>query len=206
MFTGLVEEMGTITSIARGEQSARIEIEGDKVLSNLEIGGSIAVNGVCLTAIEISDRRFIADVSQQTLQVTSLGDIKQGDKVNLERPVTFGSVMGGHFVQGHVDGVAILSARVPGDGWENVSFKIPKSLMEFIVAKGSITLDGVSLTVAELDDADSAITVALIPETLKVTTLGAAPVGAKVNVEVDVLGKYVARAIAARLGGTNVNE
>ncbi|OIQ69976.1 riboflavin synthase [mine drainage metagenome] len=113
--------------------------------------------------------------------------------------------MGGHFVQGHVDGVAVVASRTPGDGWENVSFKVPGSLMEFIVEKGSITLDGVSLTVAELDDANSSITVALIPETLKVTTLGAAQVGARVNVEVDVLGKYVARAIAARMDGKNGN-
>lgn len=205
MFTGLVEEMGTVAKIIRGDQSARIEIAGDKVLSNLEIGGSISVNGVCLTAIEINDNRFTADVSWQTLQVTSLGDLNEGDRVNLERPVTFGSAMGGHFVQGHVDGVAVLSSRTPGDGWENVSFKIPVALMEFIVEKGSITLDGVSLTVAELDDANSSITVALIPETLKVTTLGAAPFGTKVNIEVDVLGKYIARAIAARMDGKNGN-
>jgi riboflavin synthase len=201
MFTGLIEEMGVVTRVERGDQSARIEIAGEKVLSNLAVGGSIAVNGVCLTAVEIGNGRFAADVSWQTLQVTSLGDLSQGDRVNLERPVTFGSAMGGHFVQGHVDGVASLLSRTPGDGWENVSFELPKELMEFIVMKGSITLDGVSLTVANLDDSTSSITVALIPETLKVTTLGIAPVGAKVNVEVDVLSKYVARAISARLGG-----
>lgn len=203
MFTGLVEEMGVVTRIGRGDQSARIEFAGDKVLSNLAIGGSIAVNGVCLTAIEIMDGHFAADVSRQTLQVTSLGDLEEGDHVNLELPVTFGSAMGGHFVQGHVDGVALLAARTAGDGWEDVSFTVPESLMEFIVKKGSITLDGVSLTVADLDDTTSSITVALIPETLKVTTLGAARVGARVNVEVDVLGKYVARAVAARLDGQN---
>jgi riboflavin synthase len=203
MFTGLIEEMGVVTKVERGDQSARIEIAAKKVLSNFALGGSIAVNGICLTATEINDGRFTADVSWQTLQVTSLGGLNQGDRVNLERPVTFGSAMGGHFVQGHVDGVASLLSRTPGDGWENVSFEIPKSLMEFIVMKGSITLDGVSLTVADLDDAQSSITVALIPETLKVTTLGAAPIGAKVNIEVDVLGKYVARAIAARLDGQN---
>jgi riboflavin synthase len=201
MFTGLIEEMGVVTRVERGDQSARIEIAGEKVLSNLAVGGSIAVNGVCLTAVEIGNGRFAADVSWQTLQVTSLGDLSQGDRVNLERPVTFGSAMGGHFVQGHVDGVASLLSRTPGDGWENVSFELPKELMEFIVMKGSITLDGVSLTVANLDDSTSSITVALIPETLKVTTLGIASVGAKVNVEVDVLSKYVARAISARLGG-----
>jgi riboflavin synthase len=201
MFTGLVEEMGVVTRVERGDQSARIEIAGEKVLSNLAVGGSIAVNGVCLTAVEIGNGRFVADVSWQTLQVTSLGDLNEGDRVNLERPVTFGSAMGGHFVQGHVDGVASLLSRTPGDGWENVLFEIPKELMEFIVMKGSITLDGVSLTVANLDYSTSSITVALIPETLKVTTLGIAPVGAKVNVEVDVLSKYVARAISARLDG-----
>jgi riboflavin synthase len=201
MFTGLVEEMGTITKVVRGDQSARIEVACEKVLSNLTLGGSIAVNGVCLTAVEINEGRFSADVSWQTLQVTSLGKAGQGGFVNLERPVSFGSAMGGHFVQGHVDGVASLLSRAPGDGWENVVFGIPKSLMEFIVMKGSITLDGVSLTVAELDDANSTITVALIPETLRETTLGAATVGAKLNVEVDVLGKYVARAIAARMDG-----
>jgi riboflavin synthase len=204
MFTGLVEEMGVITKVDRGDQSARIEVACEKVLSNLALGGSIAVNGVCLTAIEINDDRFSADVSWQTLQVTSLGSLTQGDFVNLERPVSFGSAMGGHFVQGHVDGVASLLSRTPGDGWENVVFVMPESLMEFIVKKGSITLDGVSLTVADLDDANSTITVALIPETLRATTLGAAQVGAKVNVEVDVLGKYVARAIAARMDGQNV--
>jgi riboflavin synthase len=201
MFTGLVEEMGTITKVVRGDQSARIEVACEKVLSNLALGGSIAVSGVCLTAIEINEGRFSADVSWQTLRVTSLGEVGQGDLVNLERPVSFGSAMGGHFVQGHVDGLATLLSRTPGDGWENVEFGFPKSLMEFIVIKGSITLDGVSLTVAELDDANSTITVALIPETLRETTLGAATVGAKVNVEVDVLGKYVARAIVARMDG-----
>ena len=201
MFTGLIEEMGLVTKFDRSSDSARIEIKGEKVLADLAVGGSVAVNGVCLTAIEINDNKFWADISSQTLQVTSLGGLKEGDRVNLERPVSFGSAMGGHFVQGHVDGTASLSARSPGDGWDNVSFEIPKSLMEFIVNKGSITLDGVSLTVADINDSTSSITVALIPETLEMTTLGALAVGAKVNVEVDVLGKYVARAVAARLEG-----
>jgi riboflavin synthase len=201
MFTGLIEEIGEIIHIELGEQSARIVISGKKVLSNLAIGGSLAVNGICLTAIGISDGEFTADVSWHTLKVTSLGALNQGDLVNLERPLAFGGALGGHFVQGHVDGLATLLSRTPGEGWENVEFGFPKSLMEFIVMKGSITLDGVSLTVAELDDANSTITVALIPETLRETTLGAATVGAKVNVEVDVLGKYVARAIAARMDG-----
>ena len=201
MFTGLIEEMGLVTKFDRSSDSARIEIKGEKVLADLAVGGSIAVNGVCLTTIEINDNKFWADISSQTLQVTSLGGLKEGDRVNLERPVSFGSAMGGHFVQGHVDGTALLSARSPGDGWDNVSFEIPKSLMEFIVNKGSITLDGVSLTVAIINDSTSSITVALIPETLEMTTLGALVVGAKVNVEVDVLGKYVARAVAARLEG-----
>ena len=201
MFTGLIEEMGLVTKLDRGIESARIEIEGDKIFANLVTGGSIAVNGVCLTAFEINDKKFLADLSSQTLQVTSLSELKEGDRVNLERPVTFGSAMGGHFVQGHVDGTARLSARSPGEGWENVSFELPKSLMEFIVDKGSITVDGVSLTVAQLNDSASTITVALIPETLEMTTLGALAVGAKVNIEVDVLGKYVARAVAVRMEG-----
>ena len=201
MFTGLIEEMGLVTKFDRGSHSARIEIKGEKVLADLAVGGSIAVNGVCLTVIEIKAKEFSADISLQTLQVTTLGELKGGNRVNLERPVSFGSAMGGHFVQGHVDGIALLSTRSPGAGWENVSFEIPKSLMEFIVDKGSITLDGVSLTVARLDDSTSTISVALIPETLKMTTLGALAVGAKINIEVDVLGKYVARAVAARLGG-----
>ena len=201
MFTGLIEEMGLVTKFDRGSDSARIQIKGDKVFADLALGGSIAVNGVCLTAIDINDEKFWADISSQTLQVTSLGGLEEGDRVNLERPVTFGSAMGGHFVQGHVDGIALLTARSPGDGWENVSFEIPNSLMEFIVSKGSITLDGVSLTVAAIDDSTSSITVALIPETLKMTTLSALATGAQVNIEVDVLGKYVARAIAARLEG-----
>jgi riboflavin synthase len=205
MFTGLIEEMGLVTKFDRGSDSARIEINGEKVFADLAVGGSIAVNGVCLTSIEIKAKEFWADISWQTLQVTSLGELKVGDRVNLERPVSFGSAMGGHFVQGHIDGVALLSARSRGDGWENVSFAIPKSLMEFIVDKGSITLDGVSLTVAHLDDSTSSITVALIPETLKMTTLGALAIGAKVNIEVDVLSKYVARAVAARLEGQDGN-
>jgi riboflavin synthase len=201
MFTGLIEEMGLVTKFDRGSASARIEIKGEKVVADLAVGGSIAVNGVCLTVIEIKAQEFWADISLQTLQVTSLSELKVGNRVNLERPVSFGSAMGGHFVQGHVDGIALLSTRSPGDGWENVSFEIPKSLMEFIVDKGSITLDGVSLTVARLDDSTSTISVALIPETLKMTTLGALDFGAKVNIEVDILGKYVARAVANRLGG-----
>ncbi|HUW77677.1 MAG TPA: riboflavin synthase [Candidatus Nanopelagicaceae bacterium] len=205
MFTGLIEEMGVVTEIRRGDESARIEVAADKVLADLAIGGSISVNGVCLTAIEIHEGGFAADVSWQTLQVTAIGDLNQLDSVNLERPVGFGSAMGGHFVQGHVDGVALLLSRVPGEGWENVSFSIPKSLMEFIIKKGSIAIDGISLTVADLDDSNSSISVALIPETLKATTLGAAKIGARVNVEVDVLGKYVARAVAARLDEPNGN-
>ena len=201
MFTGLIEEMGLVTKFDRGSDSARIEIKGEKVFADLAVGGSIAVNGVCLTAIEINDKRLWADISSQTLEVTSLGGLEEGNRVNLERPVTFGSAMGGHFVQGHVDGVALLTRRTPGDGWDNVSFEIPKSLMEFIIDKGSITLDGVSLTVAVMDDSTSSISVALIPETLKMTTLGTLATGARVNIEVDVLGKYVARAIAVRLEG-----
>lgn len=203
MFTGLVEEMGTVSSIDRGDQSARLAITGGKTLGDLAIGGSIAVNGVCLTAIETDARHFLADVSWETLQVTALSDLEPGDQVNLERPVAFGASMGGHFVQGHVDGVGVLVTRVPGDAWEQVTFEIPKSLMEYVVPKGSIALDGVSLTVAGIDDANSTISVALIPETLRATTLGSAPVGSKINVEVDVLGKYVARAIAARFGGSD---
>jgi len=180
MFTGLVEEMGTVSRVDRGEQSARLAITGEKTLQNLALGGSIAVNGVCLTAIEVGAHHFLADVSWETLKVTSLSDLKPGNRVNLERPVTFGASMGGHFVQGHVDGVGVLAARTPGDAWEQATFAIPKPLMAYVVPKGSIALDGISLTVAEIDDAGSTISVALIPETLRATTLGSARTAASI--------------------------
>ena len=191
MFTGIVEELGWVSAVESGEDSARLRLRGPMVTSDARHGASIAVNGVCLTVVEHGGDEFSVDVMAETLRRSSLGALRPGDRVNLERAMPANGRFGGHVVQGHVDGIAEVHDRVPGDRWEVVRFSLPADLVRYVVEKGSITVDGVSLTVASVDDAG--FTVSLIPTTLALTTLGHKGVGDLVNLEVDVLAKYVER-------------
>jgi riboflavin synthase len=191
MFTGIVEELGWVSAVESGEDSARLRLRGPMVTSDARHGASIAVNGVCLTVVEHGGDEFSVDVMAETLRRSSLGALRPGDRVNLERAMPANGRFGGHVVQGHVDGIAEVLDRVPGDRWEVVRFSLPADLVRYVVEKGSITVDGVSLTVASVDDAG--FTVSLIPTTLALTTLGHKGVGDLVNLEVDVLAKYVER-------------
>ena len=195
MFTGLVTELGAITEITRGESSAVFTIHAPASVADLAVGGSIAVNGVCLTATSISADSFTADVMVQTLHLTSLSQVTVGSRVNLELAAKMDMRMGGHIVQGHVDGVATLLQLVPGEKWAQCDVVLPAELMKYVVAQGSITLDGVSLTVGSLEDGANLVTVWLIPETLAKTNLGSKKPGDLLNVEVDILAKYVERLI-----------
>jgi riboflavin synthase len=196
MFTGIVEELGRVVALDPGADSARLTVAGSLAASDAEHGASIAVNGVCLTVVEHGGGEFTVDVMAETLRRTSLGTLAAGDRVNLERAMAASSRFGGHIVQGHVDGTAAIVARTPGDRWETVRFTLPSPLARYVVEKGSITVDGVSLTVAAVD-ADS-FTVSLIPTTLELTTLGHRAVGDLVNLEVDVLAKYVERLLTTK--------
>jgi riboflavin synthase len=196
MFTGIVEELGRVAAIEPQADALRITIEGPLVVSDVARGDSIAVSGTCLTVVEFDDRGFTADVMQETLNLTSLAGIKVGDPVNLERAMTAATRFGGHVVQGHVDGLGEIISRTPSENWEIVKVRMPVELMKYIVLKGSITIDGVSLTVNEVG-ADF-IGLSLIPETLKLTTLGSKQPGAKVNVEADVMAKHIERLLEAR--------
>ena len=195
MFTGIVEELGTIVRLDRGTDSARLTVQGQLVTSDATHGASIAVNGVCLTVMAHADGEFTVDVMAETLSRSSLGSLRPGDRVNLERAMAAGGRFGGHVVQGHVDGTAQILERVPGDRWELVRLSLPATLARYVVEKGSITVDGVSLTVASVDD--TSFTVSLIPTTLDLTTLGHKGIGDLVNLEVDVLAKYVERLMSA---------
>ncbi|MFG1882965.1 riboflavin synthase [Micromonospora sp. NPDC049102] len=198
MFTGIVEELGEIVRVtATAGDSALLAVRGPLVTSDARHGDSIAVNGVCLTVVDATDGVFTADVMGETLRRSALGALRPGDPVNLERAAALGSRLGGHLVQGHVDGVGELISREPAEQWETVRFRLPAGLSRYVVEKGSITIDGVSLTVAEVGTDEFAV--GLIPTTLKLTTLGAKHVGDPVNLEVDVLAKYVERLLGARL-------
>jgi riboflavin synthase len=204
MFTGIIEELGQVVEVVPGADSARVTVRGPLVTADAVPGASIAVNGVCLTVVDLTSDTFTADVMAQTLALTSLVTVAPGVPVNLERPVPANGRLGGHIVQGHVDGTGTVIDRVPGDGWELVRVTVPAALSKYVVAQGSITLDGVSLTVAELEDqpeGGSVVTVSLIPETLARTTLGHRALGEWVNLEVDVLAKYVERLTAANSVG-----
>lgn len=197
MFTGIVEERGSVMSIADLGDAARIAIRGPLVTSDAAPGDSIAVNGVCLTVVDVADGAFSADVMQETLRRSSLGRLAVDAPVNLERAARVDSRLGGHIVQGHVDGVATVRDITPTDNWTTVTFALPAELGRYIVEKGSITVDGVSLTVVAVDDAS--FTVSLIPTTLAHTTLGTCAPGDIVNIEVDVIAKYVERLMEGRL-------
>jgi riboflavin synthase len=193
VFTGLVSELGLITTITRGESSAVFTIKAPQSVSGMAVGDSIAVNGVCLTATSLTADSFTADVMVQTLNLTSLSQVEAGSQVNLELAATMDMRMGGHIVQGHVDGVATVLQLAPGEKWAQFDITVPAELMKYVVAQGSITLDGVSLTVGSFEDGSNLVTVWLIPETLAKTNLGGKKPGDLVNVEVDILAKYVER-------------
>ena len=197
MFTGIVEELGTVVALDTAADSARLTISGPLVTGDAEHGASIAVNGVCLTVVTHGEGQFTVDVMAETLRRSSLGALRPGDRVNLERAMAASSRFGGHVVQGHVDGTGTITARTPGERWEVVEVSLPAELTPYVVEKGSITVDGVSLTV--VDVTDDAFTVSLIPTTLELTTLGTKGVGDPVNLEVDVLAKYVERLLATRV-------
>jgi len=197
MFTGIVEELGEVVYLTdAGGDSAVVAVRGPVVTSDAAHGDSIAVNGVCLTVIGTVDGVFTADVMGETLRRSSLGALRPGSPVNLERAATVGSRLGGHLVQGHVDGVATIIARDSADDWEVLRFSLPPELARYVVEKGSITVDGVSLTVMEVTG--DSFSVGLIPTTLTLTVLGAKAVGEPVNLEVDIIAKYVEKMLGDR--------
>jgi len=190
VFTGIVEERGRVATTGAG----RLVVDARTVVRDSDVGASLSVNGVCLTVVERTDASLRFDLSEQTLERTCLGDLRPGDPVNLERPVTLVARLGGHLVQGHVDGVGdVTRVELDGSGGARVSIRLPGELSRYIVERGSIAIDGVSLTIAAVDDDE--ITVALIPHTLAVTTLGLAAPGRRLNVEADVIARYVERSM-----------
>ena len=219
MFTGIVEELGEVVAVERLPDAARLTVRGPLVTAEASHGDSIAVNGVCLTVTDSSDKTFTADVMAETLRRTGLGGLSPGSPVNLERPVELGGRLGGHLVQGHADGTGEILSRTPGEHWDVVRIATPPDLARYIVLKGSITVDGVSLTVSALGGpvAQTApgrqrhgpepwFEVSLIPTTLEMTTLGRLQPGSPVNLEVDVIAKYVESLLAASPAGQGGNE
>ena len=208
MFTGIVEEIGEVVAVEFGAESARLTVRGPLVVSDAVHGASIAVGGVCLTVVDRPEPgTFTVDVMQESLRRSSLRDVVPGRRVNLERALAAHGRLGGHIVQGHVDGTGTITARTPGDAWEVVRIAVPADLARYVVEKGSITVDGTSLTVSAVsavEEDEPWLEVSLIPTTLDLTTLGSAPVGTTVNLEVDVLAKYVERLNAfGRAGGAS---
>lgn len=203
MFTGLITERGEVTAIQYGDSSAIVTIKAPGSVMSLNIGDSIAVNGVCLTATSLTEDSFTADIMIQTLQLTSLSQLKPGLIVNLELAATMDMRMGGHIVQGHVDGVGKVSQLLPGEKWSQLDILTPLHLAKYIVNQGSIAVDGVSLTVGSINDETNTVTVWLIPETLAKTNLSVKKEGDLVNIEVDILAKYVERLV--NKGGNHDN-
>lgn len=196
MFTGIVEELGEVFGTDELGDSVRLRIRGPVVTADARHGDSIAVNGVCLTVVDIGDAGFSADVMAETLSRSSLAGLAPGSRVNLERAAPVNGRFGGHIVQGHVDGTGEVMSRTSSTHWEVVRISLPDSLAHYVVEKGSITVDGISLTVSALGP--DWFEVSLIPTTLAMTTLGRAPAGTTVNLEVDVIAKYVERLLSAR--------
>ena len=196
MFTGIVEELGEVVGVEQQTDAARLTIRGPLVVGDAKRGDSIAVNGVCLTVVDHDGTSFTADVMAETLHRSSLSELRAGSPVNLERPVTLSARLGGHLVQGHVDGTGQILRREPGEHWELVCVSLPPALGRYVVEKGSITVDGVSLTVVEVTD--EWFTVSLIPTTLDLTTLGRKGPGELVNLEVDIVAKYVEKLMGAQ--------
>ncbi|MEV6160764.1 riboflavin synthase [Streptomyces sp. NPDC052052] len=199
MFTGIVEELGEVTAVEKLGDASRFRLRGPLVTEGAKHGDSIAVNGVCLTVVDFAEHEFTADVMAETLNRSSLGALSVGSRVNLERPMAVGGRLGGHIVQGHVDGTGHIVERKVSENWEIVKISLPADLSRYVVEKGSITVDGVSLTV--VDAGPDYFTISLIPTTLALTTLGIKKPGDPVNLEVDVIAKYV-----ERLLGTTAQE
>ncbi|MFD9424144.1 MULTISPECIES: riboflavin synthase [unclassified Streptomyces] len=195
MFTGIVEELGEVTAVEKLDDASRFRLRGPVVTEGAKHGDSIAVNGVCLTVVDLGEDEFTADVMAETLDRSSLGALTTGSRVNLERPMALGGRLGGHIVQGHVDGTGRIVERRISENWEIVKVSLPAELARYVVEKGSITVDGVSLTV--VDAGPDHFTISLIPTTLALTTLGIKQPGDPVNLEVDVIAKYVERLLGA---------
>jgi riboflavin synthase len=197
MFTGIIEELGGVKALRRDAGAARLTISASAVLDGTIVGDSICVNGVCLTVIDLNKNVFSADIAVETLKVTNLGELRIGDKVNLERALRLSARIGGHLVSGHIDSIGhIRGKREEGNGWR-ISIDAPESILRYIIKKGSIAIDGISLTVADVDK--RGFSIAMIPHTGKLTTLGFKSAGATVNLEVDIIGKYVERLLSGRL-------
>ena len=197
MFTGIVEELGSVKTLTRNAGGARLTISASTVLGNTALGDSICVNGVCLTVVEKSNADFSADVAQETLKVSNLGDLRAGQQVNLERALQLSARIGGHLVTGHVDAVGrIKEKRQEGNSWR-VFIEAPETALRYVIKKGSIAVDGISLTIADVDKAGFSL--AMIPHTAKLTTLGFKAAGDSVNLETDIIGKYVERLLSGRV-------
>jgi riboflavin synthase len=197
MFTGIVEELGSVKALRRETGSARLTLSASTVLDGTILGDSISVNGVCLTVVDISKGEFSADVAFETLAVTNLGELKIGEKVNLERALQLSARIGGHLVSGHVDAVGRIKAkREEGNGWR-IFIEAPEQVLRFVIKKGSVAIDGISLTVADLDK--TGFSIAMIPHTARMTTLGFKSAGDSVNLENDLIGKYVERLLSGRV-------
>ena len=196
MFTGIVEELGVVVALDHAGDSARITVRGPVVADGLRHGQSVSVNGCCLTVASTGPDEFTADVMAETLDRTSLGVLAPGSRVNLERSVTPRDRLDGHLVQGHVDGVGTIVSRDHAERWDVVTISLSRSLARYVALKGSIAVDGISLTVSALSDLDGTFAVSLIPTTLALTTLGSKAPGDPVNLEVDVVAKYVERLLA----------
>ena len=207
MFTGIIEELGTIERVDRSADAARLTIRGPHVLEGVRHGDSISVSGVCLTVVASTADTFTADVMAQTLAMSTLDGAVDGASVNLERAALVGDRLGGHIVQGHIDGTSTVLAITPGDGWEVLRFSLSPTLAPLVAGKGSIAIDGVSLTVSNISDASESeqwFEVSLIPETLTATTLGRRAVGDRVNIETDIVARHVERMLALATAGTAV--
>jgi riboflavin synthase len=202
MFTGIIEEMGTVKALRREAGAARLSLSAVTVLDGTALGDSISVNGVCLTVVELGKNEFSADVAVETLRVTNLGELKVGARVNLERALQLSARIGGHLVSGHVDAVGRLrEKRDEGNGWR-IFFDAPEAVLRYVIKKGSIAIDGISLTVADVDR--SGFSIAVIPHTARLTTLGFKTTGDSVNLESDIIGKYVERLLPGK-GEGNVS-
>jgi riboflavin synthase len=199
MFTGIIEELGGVKALRRDAGAARLTISASTVLDGTVLGDSICVNGVCLTVVDLGKNEFSADVAVETLNVTNLGDLKIGTKVNLERALQLSARIGGHLVSGHVDSVGrIRNKREEGNGWR-IFIDAPETVLRYVIKKGSIAIDGISLTVADIDK--TGFSVAMIPHTAKLTTLGFKSASNSVNLEADIIGKYVERLLSGRVEG-----
>jgi riboflavin synthase len=198
MFTGIIEEMGVVKEVGKTLQGSSVTILTKTVLEGLKIGDSVTVNGVCLTVVGRNDMEMKADISPETMKVTTLGSLKAGDPVNLERAMRLGDRLGGHLVTGHVDGIGIIRSRVQDGDALQITIEAPRDVLRYCVPKGSTTVDGISLTVNEVTDRGFRITI--IPHTAKVTTLGIKQIGDAVNLETDLIGRYVERLLSGRDG------